>query len=173
MLDLHFVDRLERWIGQAVSYVFLLSVAIMAYEVVARYLFDAPTIWAHESTITLTALGFLFGGAYTMQQRGHIRITALYNHFPARLRWAADLFANLVMLFYVGVLIYASWILAANAWSTMETSASAWNQPTPVIIKTGLLVGSVLLAIQGVVHLLQLLGLARRDDDGDETAGSG
>lgn len=171
MLDLHFVDRLERRIGQAVSYVFLLSVAIMAYEVIARYLFAAPTIWAHESTITLTALGFLFGGAYTMQQRGHIRITALYHHFPARLRWAADLFANLVMLFYVGVLIYASWILAANAWATMETSASAWNQPTPVIIKSGLFIGSVLLALQGVVHLLQLLGLARRDDDSDETVG--
>lgn len=172
MLDLHFVDRLERRIGQAVSYVFLLSVAIMAFEVIARYLFGAPTIWAHESTITLTALGFLFGGAYTMQQRGHIRITALYNHFTPRAKWAADLFANLVMLFYVAVLIYASWILAAKAWSSMETSASAWNQPTPVVIKTGLLVGSVLLLIQGLVHLLQLLGLAKSEEPGDETTGS-
>ncbi len=170
MLDLRFVDRLEKRIGQAISYVFLLSVAVMAYEVIARYLFGAPTIWAHETTITMTALGFLFGGAYTMQQRGHIQITALYRHFPPRLRWIADLFANLVMLFYVGVLIYAGWIVAGKAWATMETSASAWNQPTPVIIKSALVVGSLLLLIQGLVHLLQLLGLAERSDG--ETLGN-
>lgn len=165
MLDLSVVDRLNRRIGEAMSYVFLASVAIMAYEVTARYLFGAPTIWAHESTITLTALGFLFGGAYTLQRREHIQITALYRLFPRRVRWLADVVAHLVMLFYVGVLIYAGWIVAAKAWASMETSASAWNQPTPVVIKTALVVGSLLLALQGVVHLLQLLGLARRGDD--------
>lgn len=169
MLDLRFVDRLERRIGEAVSYVFLASVAIMTYEVAARYLFGAPTIWAHESTITLTAIGFLLGGAYTLQRREHIQITVVYLLFPPRLRWLADLVGHLVMLFYVGVLIYAGWDLAAQAWATMETSASAWNQPTPVVIKSALVVGSVLLALQGLVHLLQLLGLARRDapEDGD------
>jgi TRAP-type mannitol/chloroaromatic compound transport system permease small subunit len=165
MLDLRVVDRLNRRIGEVVSYVFLASVAIMAYEVAARYLFGAPTIWAHESTITLTALGFLFGGAYTLQRREHIQITALYRLFPRRLRWLADVVAHLVMLFYVGVLIYAGWIVAGKAWASMETSASAWNQPTPVVIKTALVLGSLLLALQGLVHLLQLLGLARRDDE--------
>lgn len=168
MLDLRFVDRLERRIGEAVSYVFLASVAIMAYEVAARYLFGAPTIWAHESTITLTAIGFLLGGAYTLQRREHIQITALYQYFPPRVRWLADVIAHLVMLFYVGVLIYAGWIVAERAWATMETSASAWNQPTPVVIKTALVVGSALLALQGLVHLLQLFGLARRDHPDDE-----
>ncbi|MEX0759353.1 MAG: TRAP transporter small permease subunit [Tistlia sp.] len=168
MLDLRVVDRLNRRIGEVVSYVFLVSVAIMAYEVAARYLFGAPTIWAHESTITLTALGFLFGGAYTLQRREHIQITALYRLFPRRVRWVADVVAHLVMLFYVGVLIYAGWIVAAKAWASMETSASAWNQPTPVVIKTALVVGSLLLALQGLVHLLQLLGLARRGDDDTE-----
>lgn len=171
MLDLRFVDRLERRIGQAVSYVFLVSVAIMAYEVAARYLFGSPTIWAHESTITLTAIGFLFGGAYTLQRREHIQITALYRLFPRRVQYVADLISNLVMLFYIAVMIYASWILAARAWATMETSASAWNQPTPVIIKTALVVGSVLLALQGIVHLLQHLGVARPNDDGDALSG--
>lgn len=168
MLDLRFIDRLERRIGEAVSYVFLASVAIMAYEVAARYLFGAPTIWAHESTITLTAIGFLLGGAYTLQRREHIQISAVYLLFPPRIRWLADVFANLVLLFYIGVLIYAGWDLAAQAWATMETSASAWNQPTPVVIKTALVVGSVLLALQGLVHLLQLFGLAVRNDIQDE-----
>ena len=92
----------------------------------------------------------------------------LSNYFVARLKRG---FLALE-LFYVTVLIYASWILASKSWSSMETSASAWNQPTPVVIKTGLLVGSVLLAIQGLVHLLQLLGLARGDQPGDRTTES-
>lgn len=166
MLNLAFIDRAERWIGQITSYVFLISVAVMGYEVVARYLFNAPTIWAHESTIALTGVGFLFAGAYTLNRREHIRITSLYQLFPASVRWAIDVFSYLVTLFYIGLLLYGAWWLAGRAWATMETSASAWNQPTPVLIKSALVVGSALILLQALVHLLQLLGLARKDGTG-------
>ena len=72
---LNHMGRLSKTVGEWLSYVYLVAVAVITYEVVARYFFNAPTIWAHESTIALTAIGFVFGGAYTMQRRGHIAIT--------------------------------------------------------------------------------------------------
>ena len=101
------IDRLSKTVGEAVSYVFLASVVIISYEVVARYFFNAPTIWAHESTIALTAIGFVFGGAYTMQRRGHIAITIVYSLFPPRFRKVLDVFNVLVELFYLSLLFYA------------------------------------------------------------------
>jgi TRAP-type C4-dicarboxylate transport system permease small subunit len=98
------IDRAQRAIGRAVSYAFLAVAAAIAWEVAARYLFGAPTIWAHELTAALTAIAFLFGGAYAMARGEHIRITSLYDRFPARLKRAADVFASLVALFYVGAL---------------------------------------------------------------------
>ena len=41
---------LDRWIdkgGQWFSYLFLISGVAIVYEVIARYVFGAPTIWGH------------------------------------------------------------------------------------------------------------------------------
>lgn len=149
------IDRLSKAVGEGLSYVFLASVAIISYEVVARYFFNAPTIWAHESTIALTAIGFVFGGAYTMQRRGHIAITIVYSLFPARVRRVLDVVNVLVELFYLGLLFFAGWVVAGKSWAVMETSASAWNQPTPVLLKTVLVVGVGLMIVQALAHLVQ------------------
>jgi TRAP-type mannitol/chloroaromatic compound transport system permease small subunit len=151
------IDRLSGLVGRTVSYVFLISVAVMVYEVVARYVFNAPTIWAHESTITLTAIGFAFGGVYTMQRRGHISITIIYAMFPARGRAILDVVNQLVILGYLGALIYGGAIVARKSWAVMETSGSAWNQPTPVVLKTALVVGAALMVLQASVHLVRAL----------------
>ncbi|GMG84584.1 hypothetical protein LNKW23_38000 [Paralimibaculum aggregatum] len=161
MPDLSVVDRLQDLLGRVIAVVFLAVAAAIAYEVVARYLLNAPTIWAHELTATLVAVAFLFGGPYAMVRGEHIRITSLYMHFPPRLRLMADIVAALVTLFYIGAMIYAAWIVAGRAWSRMETSASAWNQPTPVVIKTALVVASALIAVQTLLQLARHLGLVR------------
>ena len=151
------IDRLSKTVGEWLSYVFLASVAIISYEVVARYFFDAPTIWAYESTISLTAIGFVFGGAYTMQRRGHIAITIVYSLFPPRFRRVLDVLNVLIELFYLSLLFYAGWILAGKSWAVMETSASAWNQPTPVLLKTMLVIGAGLMILQALAQLVQAL----------------
>ena len=40
------IDRLNRLLGERLCYLYLVAVAITAYEVVMRYLFNAPTTWA-------------------------------------------------------------------------------------------------------------------------------
>lgn len=159
MPDLRLIDRAQIAIGRIVSYGFLATVVVITYEVVARYAFNAPTIWAHELTVALTAVGFLLGGPYALVLGHHIRITSLYMHFPPAMRRAADVVSCVVTLAYIAGMIYAGWIVAARAWRSMETSASAWNQPTPVVIKTVLVVASVLIALQTVLQLLRVSGL--------------
>jgi TRAP-type mannitol/chloroaromatic compound transport system permease small subunit len=149
------IDRLSKTVGEWLSYVFLASVAIISYEVVARYFFNSPTIWAHESTISLTAIGFVFGGAYTMQRRGHIAITIVYLLVPPRFRRVLDVLIVLVELLYLSLLFYAGWIVAGKSWAVMETSASAWNQPTPVLLKTVLVIGAGLMILQAIAHLVR------------------
>lgn len=151
------IDRVAKRLGEALAWVFALSVVIVVYEVVARYAFNAPTIWAHESTIALTAIGFIFGGAYTFQRREHIRITAVYFACGPRVRRFFDVIAALVAIFYLGVLVYAGTLVAEKSWKTMETSGSAWNQPIPVLLKTALVLGAVLMLLQAVALLARVL----------------
>lgn len=161
-MQLEFIDTVSRRTGEALSYVFLASVAVMAYEVAARYLFGAPTIWAHETTICLTAIGFVFGGAYAMQRGAHIRINIVYELCPAGLRRLFDFISAVVTVAYLALLVYAAWIVAARSWAAMETSASAWNQPTPVLLKSALVAGAALMTVQGLAELLRLLRPRRR-----------
>lgn len=151
------IDRLSDLVGRAFSYVFLLSILVMVFEVISRYLFNAPTIWAQDSTTALTATGFALGGVYTMQQRGHISITIIYACFPPRIRALLDVFIQGVILFFLCALIYGGVLIAERSWSSMETSGSAWNQPTPVLLKTVLVVGAALMVLQASVHLLQAI----------------
>ena len=53
------IDR----IGILFAFAILASAAILGIEVVLRYVFDAPTIWAHETVIFLNATAFVYGGA--------------------------------------------------------------------------------------------------------------
>ena len=60
------IDWLNRLLGERLCYLYLVAVAITAYEVMMRYLFNAPTTWAFELTILfgglLTALGLFAVG---------------------------------------------------------------------------------------------------------------
>ena len=78
------IDRLNRLLGERLCYLYLAAVLITAYEVVMRYLFDAPTSWAFELTILLCAICYLFSGGFVTAQRKHIAITSVYDLMPPR-----------------------------------------------------------------------------------------
>ena len=151
----HPIDRLSIWIGKTFSYVYLILIAVMVYEVTARYLFDAPTIWAHEVSGALIAVGFTLGGVYTMQQKGHISISSVYELMPPRWKAALDVFAQVVTLVFLAAFIWGAGVNALKAWELGETSGSAWNQPTPIFLKTLVVIGAALMCLQAGVHLAQ------------------
>ena len=147
------VDRLSVWIGNTFSYVFLIAVALTCYEVVMDFVFRAPTIWVHDSTVMLSAVGFLFGGAYALQQDAHIRITSIYQKFsPAMQRWC-DIIGLLLTLFYLAVLAYTTGPQAFESIAIVERSGRAWNVPIPIVVRSALFLATVLLIAQALTKL--------------------
>lgn len=156
------VDRLSVWIGRTFSYVFLIAVALTCLEILLDYLFRAPTIWVHDTTIMLSAIGFLFGGAYALQLRAHIRITSVYDRFPPGVRHWCDAIAIVVALAYLLVLASETGQQAYESISIMERSGRAWNVPMPVVIRSALFLGTVLLIAQALSNLWVLFAYERR-----------
>ena len=56
-------SRLLSWIAQIVTMVLVFS---MIYEVAARYVFGAPTIWAFDISYMATGTLFVLGAAYAL-----------------------------------------------------------------------------------------------------------
>ena len=76
------MDRISLVISRICMAVIAFVVAVMFYEVVMRYVFEAPTLWANEMSLWMAAFVFLLSGLYAMQQRSHIRIYILYDMMP-------------------------------------------------------------------------------------------
>lgn len=99
------VHQGSRCLVVALAMVLLL---IINYEVFARYLFNAPTVWVMEySTYLVAAMTFL-GAAFAVARDGHIRVTLLLDALPARGRLRLDYLSAATALFITLVLAWKS-----------------------------------------------------------------
>ena len=145
------LDRFALWLGRVTAWCFAAIVLIMVYEVVARYAFNAPTVWAHELSVLLASIGFVFGGAFCLAEGTHMRITVLVERRPAlaRLSETLGLVAGAI---YLAGLTFAAWRMAERAvwrfsitgvWDP-ERSGSTLNSPLPAALKGLLFLGAAL-----------------------------
>lgn len=147
------VDRLSRYIGEKISWLYLIAVIFSVYEVVRDSIFGAPTIWVHDLTIMLCAVCFLLGGAYAMQRREHIRITAVYEFLPRKIKRWLDIVSLVLALIYMAVLSYFTTAQAIESIALVERSGRAWDFPMPMIVRTAFSLACLLLTVQVASHL--------------------
>jgi len=147
-------DRIVERFGELTSYLFIVIVAISAYEVVMRYVFDAPTIWVHELAVALAATCFVIGGPLVHQRRQHITISVIYERLGARAQRVARALGSLLALVFCVLLAYAATQQAIVALRAGETTGTAINWPIPTYLKTLFALAVALMAVQSFVHLI-------------------
>ena len=147
------VDSTTRLLGEKVSLVFLLAVALTFYEVVLRYFFNAPTTWVHEISIALTATAFIIAGSYTLQRRDHIRISLVIDSVSERTRHGLNIINLIIVIYFLGALGYGAAIQAQKSLAVMERTGTASDLPLPVTLKSLLVIGVVLMLLQAIVQL--------------------
>lgn len=159
---------LGRWVdrgGIVFAAGFLVSMAILIFEIFMRYVLNAPTLWAHETTIFLCAIAFIYGGLYCASHDRHIRVVIIYDAVSPRVRRALDVVISLVCIFSASFFAYAAWLMVERSfWAPsgemrLERTGSAWNPPTPALLK--LLLLSVLIVL-GIQFLVLAYNYARR-----------
>ena len=151
------LGRLIQRGGVYVASLFVISAAITIFEVFTRYVLDAPTIWVTETTIFLCALAFIYGGLYCVARDRHIRVVLIYNSLPPSWRRIFDIGISLFCLFSAAFFAWASWTWVARAWWTpggqfrLQGTGSAWNPPTPALLKAFLMVVMVAMTVQFII----------------------
>ncbi|HTS53263.1 MAG TPA: TRAP transporter small permease, partial [Burkholderiales bacterium] len=148
-------------LGEATSLVFVVIVAISAYEVVMRYAFDAPTIWVHEISVALAAAAFAIGGPYVHGTRQHIAIMFFFDRLPQAARRWVRVLLSLLTLAFLSLLTYAAGSQALQSLREGETSGTALNLPIPATLKTVFALCCVVLLAQTVGQLVADVRAAR------------
>lgn len=148
------IDRLNGVIGTLVSLLTLPMIAVMLLEVVLRYVFTAPTIWALESAQIMFGFMFLLGAGYTLREDGHVRVEIAYMYSGRRAQAGLKIFALLFVFFYCGVVLYYGSIKAADAIAIREQSFSVWS-PYIFPVISMIPVGAALMILQAVSLLIK------------------
>lgn len=156
------IDRFTDRTGTLVSWLSVPLVAAVAYEVIARYMFNAPTIWAFDTTYMLYGTLFMLGAAYALHKGAHIRTDFFWEQFSTRRKGVIDSISY-ILFFFPGfaVLLVLSFHEALYSWNIGETSdQSAWR---PILwpFKAVVPLACLLLLIQGFSELLKSLYMAR------------
>lgn len=123
------ITAFNRWLFRASVWLMAVVVPVMLYEVVARYVFNAPTVWGMELAVLLFGPYFLFGGPHLLHLKGHVALDLLRQRLgPVGVR-RLDLVNYPVIVVFCAILLYFSLPSAWSAWTYRETSFSAWNPP--------------------------------------------
>jgi TRAP-type C4-dicarboxylate transport system permease small subunit len=148
------MDRISLAISRICMIVVAVIVVVMFYEVVARYLFEAPTLWANELSLWMAGFVFLLSGIYAMQQRSHISIYIIYDMMPRTAQRICDVISTVLIVLFVVALLYGGFIEAWQKLMRWETFGTAFDPPIPATIKPAVLIVSVLVALQAVSNLI-------------------
>lgn len=147
-----FIDRS----GRLLSWLVLAFVLTMAYEVVARYVFNAPTVWSYDISYMLGGGMIVLGGAYLILHGGHVRIDVIYGRMSTRQRLISDIILWFVFFLpMVLILLQSSYHYAYRAWVFDEVSGVGIWRPPLFPFKAAIFVAWFLVLVEGISWVLK------------------
>jgi len=156
------VDTFSNWSGKTVAWLILPLVGSLTWEGLARYLFNAPTLWAYDLSYMMYGALFMLGAHYTLLKGAHIRTDMLWEKFSPRTKGRIDAVAYLFFFFPAMILLfYASVDEAWHSWKMGELSEQTAWRPILWPFKAVVPLTALLLMVQGVSELLKSLYAAR------------
>ncbi|RAI02576.1 C4-dicarboxylate ABC transporter substrate-binding protein [Acuticoccus sediminis] len=124
------IETLSLWAGRVAAILLTPLVLAMVYEVLSRYLFDAPTQWAFELSYMMMGAIFLLGLAYALRNDAHVKVDFIHARLPRRAIAVIDLVGYVALIALLGWLTYALFKDVLRVHRTGEgTGLSAWNPP--------------------------------------------
>lgn len=157
-----FIDRVDHGVeklGDWLSVIFLIVVVIGFFEVVMRYVFDAPTLWVHETTTFLISISLLYGGVSCYAVDRHIAMTFIRERFSAKTQWIMQLIVECMMFMFISMLTYGAYCTARDAFISpfgkikLQTSGTILDTPFPAINKGFLLLSCSAILVLCCLHI--------------------
>lgn len=148
------IDSCNEWTGKIVCWLIIPLTFIVVYDVILRYVFNRPTVWAWDINIQLLGALVILGGGYVLLHNGHIGVDVLVVRLSPRKRAMVDLVTSLFFFFGVGVLL---WKASLDAWSSLQIRElyTSFFQPPIYPLKIVVVIGVLLLLLQGIAKFMR------------------
>ena len=157
------IDKWSKWIGNVVCWITMPLMLAMTYEVLARKLFLAPTMWAYDMSRFFYGALFMLGAGYALSKGVHIRADFLYRNFKVKTQGLIDFW--LYLLFYFPGLLaffYMTTIFVIESIQRGEKGMDTAWMPYMWPIKACLWFGILFLLVQGISELFKSYYAAKK-----------
>jgi TRAP-type mannitol/chloroaromatic compound transport system permease small subunit len=154
------IDKISRISGTVSSWFVILQMVVTVAIVVERHFFHRGDDWAFELSWMFYSMVFLFAFAYTLVEKGHVRVDPLFNLYPPRIQAIMESLSHLFIFILCVVVVGYGIIYAKTAWEIKECS---WHTivGAPVYpIKTMIPIAFGLLGLQAGVEIIRLVRIA-------------
>lgn len=150
---LRIIDSINERIGSLASWLVIVMVIVILWEVIARYVFNSPTTWAFNSMQLIGGAVIVLGWAYAQLHNAHIRVDVFYSYFSARKKALVDILGSLLFFFpLIGAFTYI--VISHELQVLMKgqlLTLSFWCSPSSiygVVIMLGLFLTCLQFAVQ-------------------------
>jgi len=72
------IDKISDWEGKIFSFLIVVATIQVCFELILRYVFNAPTTWGLEMTLYLCSTTYVMSGAYAERYNAHIKVDIFY-----------------------------------------------------------------------------------------------
>ena len=142
-------DQTSTWVGKAFAWCIVALVVSTSYDVIARYLFKSPTLWAYEVSSYLWSALFMMGGAYALARNQHVRGDMFYRLWPVRVQAGVELLL-MVLFFFPGIIA-----LVSSGWQFFLPSFELGERTQTSILQLPLWPMKAIIPLAGAIMLLQ------------------
>ena len=147
------VDAVNYRIGRVMMYGIFVMMAILLWSSISKTFF-LPSLWTLEIAQFAMVTYYILGGPYSLQMGSNVRMDLFYGEWSVRKKAWFDAFTVLLLLLYLGVLLYGA--IASTSYSLQygERSPTAWR-PYLWPIKVTMCIGFFLMLLQAISELLK------------------
>ncbi len=149
------IDRLSDLLARLAGWAYFAIGLMLAYEVAARYFFNAPTIWAEELSRLVFVWATLIAAAGLLRFDQHIRVTVVTDRMGVSGQRLARIASHIFVALLCGFVVWHGMPIAANSFETGRTTGTMMDLPN-WWAQAAVPLAFLLLGLQCLVELLRI-----------------
>ncbi len=127
---MNFYNKIVKYSGYLASALFITIGFIVSYEVIARYVFNSPTIWVNEVSRFLQIWATYLALTYSFHKKDFIRITVIYDKLNESGKKFLDFISFIFIIIFSSFVVYYGWLIAYDSLKVGRTSSTILDVPS-------------------------------------------
>ncbi len=154
---MHYAERIGLYLGYIAGALILVMMLTVVYDVLARHIFNAPTLWMIDLNEYLLPYVTFIPAAWILLKDGHVGVTLLVDRMQPRSQRKMRVATDILGLGYSAVMAWQGWLMALESLRAGHRFPTIYMWPRfPVYVIIP--IGFALLCLAFLIRLLAAAG---------------